>query len=84
MGIVLADLAVLDQLVQRVLGIRRTARIDTLASSPRERATLPSSRRRSSVSCGNTTRIVSPSLLGLTPRSLSRIDFSIAPSWVAS
>ncbi len=34
--------------------------------------------RRSSVSSGSVTRIVLPSLEGLTPRSESRIDFSIA------
>ena len=35
--------------------------------------------RRSSVSCGSTMRMRLPSLVGLTPRSLSRIAFSIAP-----
>ena len=34
--------------------------------------------RRSSVSWGNVMRIVLPSLDGLTPRSESRIDFSMA------
>ena len=34
--------------------------------------------RRSSDSSGKTTRITAPSLPGLTPRSLSRIAFSIA------
>ena len=34
--------------------------------------------RRSSVSCGNTTRMMLPSLVGLTPRSESRIAFSMA------
>ena len=40
--------------------------------------------RRSSVSCGNTTRITTPSEDGFTPRSLSRIERSIAPSAVLS
>jgi hypothetical protein len=35
--------------------------------------------RRSSVSSGSTTRIVLPSSVGFTPRSESRIAFSIAP-----
>ena len=52
----------------------------TLASSALCWATLTYSRRRSSVSCGKTTRITVPSLVGLTPRSLSRIAFSIAVS----
>ena len=56
----------------------------TLASSPLGLATLTISRRRSSDSCGMTTRMIVPSLVGLTPRSESRIAFSIAPSWLAS
>ena len=58
--------------------------METLASSPLLRATFAISRRRSSVSCGNTTRMIVPSLLGFTPRSLSRMDFSSAVSWEAS
>ena len=58
--------------------------MDTFASSPLLRATLPSSRRRSSVSCGNSTRMTMPSLDGLTPRSESRIAFSMALSWLGS
>ena len=58
--------------------------MDTRASSPLLRATLPSSRRRSSVSWGNSTRMIMPSLVGLTPRSLSRIAFSMAASWLGS
>ena len=37
------------------------------------------SRRRSSVSCGKLIRMTVPSLVGLTPRSESRIARSIAP-----
>jgi hypothetical protein len=36
--------------------------------------------RRSSVSGGKFSRITTPSLFGDTPRSLSRIAFSMAPS----
>ena len=36
--------------------------------------------RRSSVSCGNGTRTITPSLDGLTPKSESRIARSIAPN----
>ena len=47
--------------------LRRMLRMATLASSPLPRATFTSSRRRSSVSCGKTTRMIWPSLVGLTP-----------------
>jgi hypothetical protein len=82
--LVLAGLAVRAILSSASLACRRMLRMETLASSPLCRATLPSSRRRSSVSCGNTTRMIMPSFVGLTPRSLSRIAFSIAPSWLGS
>ena len=61
------------------LALRLMLRMDTLASSALPRATLMNSRRRSSVSCGNTMRMTAPSLVGLTPRSESRIARSIAP-----
>ena len=54
-------------------------RIETRLSSALCRATLMYSLRRSSVRSGKTTRMTTPSLFGLTPRSLSRIDRSIAP-----
>ena len=45
---------------------------------------LTEERRRDLVSCGKTTRMIWPSLVGLTPRSLSRIAFSMADSWEVS
>ncbi len=53
-------------------------RTDTRASSALVLATLMYSLRRSSVRCGSTIRMIVPSLAGLTPRSESRTDFSIA------
>jgi hypothetical protein len=54
------------------------------ASSALCRATLMYSLRRSSVSCGKTTRMTAPSLVGLTPRSESRIARSMALSELLS
>ena len=51
----------------------------TRLSSALERAVLMYSRLRSSVSSGKTTRMITPSLPGFTPRSLFLIAFSIAP-----
>ena len=48
------------------------------ASSALALASLMYSLRRSSVSCGMTTRMEFPSLLGFTPRSASRMTFSMA------
>lgn len=59
------------------LALRRTARIEIFESSALVLATLMNSLRRSWVSSGNTTRMMLPSLLGLTPRSESRIACSI-------
>ena len=56
---------------------RRMLRMATLASSPLARAIFTRSRRRSSVSCGKTTRRTWPSFVGFTPRSLSRMAFSM-------
>ena len=82
--LVLARLAVLAMRCSSSIALRRMLRMVTLASSPLPRATLTISRRRSSDSCGMTTRMILPSLLGFSPRSESRIAFSIAPSWLAS
>jgi len=56
LALVLADLAVLDQLVDGLLGVRRMLRTETLASSALPRATLMYSLRRSSVYYGTATR----------------------------
>ena len=53
-------------------------RIEILPSSAFPLAILMYSLRRSSVSSGSTTRRVLPSLVGFTPRSESRMAFSIA------
>ena len=53
-------------------------RMLTRLSSALDLAVLTYSRRRSSVSSGKTTRMSTPSLVGLTPRSLFLIAFSIA------
>ena len=66
------------------MALRRTLRMETLASSALPRATLTNSLRRSSVSCGKTMRMRSPSLVGLTPRSLSRMARSMRPSELLS
>ena len=57
---------------------RRTLRTETRLSSARCLTTFTSSRRRSAVSSGNTRRITLPSLLGVIPRSLDWMAFSIA------
>eukprot|EP01139_Manchomonas_bermudensis_P005822 Amastigsp_a175776_3.p1 type:complete len:251 gc:universal Amastigsp_a175776_3:890-138(-) len=59
------------------LASRRRLRIATLACSPSARTTLVSSLRRSSVMAGMGTRIRSPWVAGLRPRSESRMAFSI-------
>jgi hypothetical protein len=59
-------------------------RMETLASSALLRATLMNSLRRSSVSCGKTMRMMLPSLVGLTPRSESRMARSMSPSELLS
>ena len=59
-------------------------RTEIRASSPLCRASLTYSLRRSSVSSGSETRIRLPSLVGFTPRSESRRDFSIAAIEVLS
>src|SRR5699024_9179012 len=59
------------------LAWRRALRTDTRASSALALASLVYSLRRSSVSSGSTIRTTLPSLAGLTPRSESRIAFSI-------
>ncbi len=66
------------------LALRRTERIEIFESSALPLATLMYSRRRSSVSSGNTTRMMLPSLLGLTPRSESRIACSMLRSALLS
>jgi hypothetical protein len=55
---------------------RRTLRTAILAASPSLCTTLMSSLRRSSVNGGIGTRIRSPDVAGLRPRSASRIAFS--------
>lgn len=52
--------------------------MEILLSSAFVPATLMNSLRRSSDSSGNTTRMTLPSLVGFTPRSLSRMAFSTA------
>ncbi len=66
------------------MALRRTLRIETLASSPFCLACLTNSRRRSSVSCGIEIRRISPLLVGFTPRSELRIAVSIGPSCACS
>src|SRR5580693_4569779 len=61
------------------LACRLTLRMETRLSSALDLAVLMYSRRRSSVSSGKTTRIITPSFDGFTPRSLFLIAFSIAP-----
>ena len=78
-GLVLAGLAVLDQLVELVLGLAADVADRDLGVLGLVRASLMYSWRRSSVSSGRTTRMTLPSLLGLTPRSESRSVFSISP-----
>jgi hypothetical protein len=56
---------------------RRTLRIFTRPSSAMLCRTFTISRRRSSVSGGMARRMSLPSLDGFSPRSESRIDFSI-------
>ena len=60
------------------LALRRMLRTETRPSSALVLATLMYSLRRSSVSSGKTQRISLPSLDGFTPRSESRIAFSMA------
>ena len=56
---------------------RRTLRTATRPSSASRWTSFTRSRRRSSVSAGIGSRITLPSLLGLSPRSLSMIAFSM-------
>ena len=74
------DLAVLLGRLEQLAGVAPDAAQGDAPSSAMVLATFTYSRRRSSVSCGNDKRIEMPSLLGDTPRSLSRMAFSMASS----
>ena len=76
--LVLAGLAVLGQLVQRVLGVPADAADADPGVLGLAAGNLDQVLAALLGELGNTTRITLPSLVGLTPRSLSRMAFSIA------
>jgi hypothetical protein len=75
--VVLCHRVVLQQFLQVVVRVAADVTHGDAASSASWRTTLISSLRRSSVSAGIGTRMISPDVAGLRPRSESRIAFSI-------